>query len=224
MIKFITKSDYGEYMSGRDQVVLEIFKEHNVKSQSQEWHLGSPQKRYVFDLVYGDLLDGHVKNRNILDIGAGMNGAMQRIAENNTYCVVDIMQQPAFGNVRYLQSAWEVLNGQGTVDWDIVICNDLFPNVDQRLLMFLDKFLPHCREIRMSLTYFNHPTWYQAKRVGGDEMLTMLQWNGLNVAEVLGENWGDKVDSDVMSGFTSNESIFPNGRQVCVIHLPGGAT
>ena len=74
----------------------------------------------------------------------------------------------------------------------------------------------------MSLTYHNIPTWYQAKRVGGDEILTVLAWSGRDVYNMIGKIEPGAV-TNKGSEIQSRETIFPNGRQVCVIKLLGGA-
>ena len=57
------------------------------------------------------------------------------------------------------------------IRYDTVVSNDLFPNVDQRLDEFIEKYIAHAREIRLSLTYYNVRKTYQVKRVDGDEVV-----------------------------------------------------
>ena len=97
-------------------------------------------------------------------------------------------------------------------DYDIIIADDLFPNVDQRLEMFLEKYLPHCKEMRLSLTYFDEPKWYRATRPGG-EVITMLAWTEYQIIITL----GDRLDC-----YRKYEGTFPNGRRVLLVWLKGG--
>jgi len=110
----------------------------------------------------------------------------------------------------------------GGLDWydfnpdryDVIIANDIFPNVDQRLELFLEMYLPRCVEMRLSLTYFDFPKWYRVKRVDGDEILTMLQWSKKQVL-------------DALNGYTAlsiveYEGEFENRRSVLLVSLKGG--
>ena len=97
---------------------------------------------------------------------------------------------------------------------DIIVANDLFPNVDQRLALFLEKYLPHCREMRLSLTYFDGPKWYQAKRLDGDEVLTVSAWTWAQIAHVL--TGYPVIRKEQFKG------IFANGRSVMLVWLKGG--
>jgi hypothetical protein len=105
---------------------------------------------------------------------------------------------------------------------DLVIADDIFPNVDQRLALFLRKFVPIAREIRLSLTFYNRPRFYFARRLDGDEVLCLLAWNGDAtwgaLAPYLGE--ADAVPRRELAD--ADEPLFANGRQVCVATLRGG--
>ena len=100
--------------------------------------------------------------------------------------------------------------------WDIIIANDVFPNVDQRLELFLEKYLPHCKEMRLSLTYFDEPHWYRAKRIDGDEVLTMLAWSWWDINDILICQNAEYIDDCVYDG------EFSNGRKVWLVWLKGG--
>lgn len=95
--------------------------------------------------------------------------------------------------------------------YDTIVADDLFPNVDQGLDEFLTRWMPHTTEIRLSLTVYSDK-WYRARRVDGDEILTMVAWDWYRTAEVLERH-----------GFAAayvappDESLFPNGRQVCLL-------
>lgn len=97
--------------------------------------------------------------------------------------------------------------------YDIIIANDIFPNVDQRLELFLEKYLPRCREMRLSLTYFDAPKWYRAKRVDGDEVLTMKAWTRSQIAHTF---------SGHLKAAITYPGTFPNGRGVLLVWLKGG--
>ncbi|MFP6900574.1 MAG: hypothetical protein VCA36_06500 [Opitutales bacterium] len=106
--------------------------------------------------------------------------------------------------------------------YDVVVANDLFPNVDQRLEEFLEKFLPLTREIRLSLTYYNNRRCYKVKRVDGDEIFFMRPWEGHRLARGLlsFKNLIDEPDFALLE--RDEPSLFPNGRQVCMVTIRGG--
>ena len=82
-------------------------------------------------------------------------------------------------NIHWLNADWY---DEDFETYDIVIANDIFPDVDQRLEIFIDKMLPKCKELRLVLTYYNEPRFYQMKRNDDSEVLTFLSWDG----EILG--------------------------------------
>jgi hypothetical protein len=142
---------------------------------------------------------------------------------------MDIMVHDSHEDVR----AVETLYGKGfwqNTDWyefnssekfDIVVANDLFPNVDQRLTLFLEKYLSLCREMRLSLTYYNIPRFYHTRRIDADELLCFLAWDGEQVKYVL-ERFIDRLEEpDFRPLLSPNPSLFANNRQVCLIKLRG---
>ena len=109
--------------------------------------------------------------------------------------------------------------------YDVVVANDIFPDVDQRMEMFIEKYLPHCREMRLVITFYNTPKWYLTQRTDDTELLTFLSWDGEITKlklEKYGEYFKDTIleDLDILPDI--NESIFFNGRQVVYIKLKGG--
>ena len=106
-------------------------------------------------------------------------------------------------------------------DYDLVIANDLFPNVDQRLEMFLDKFLPRSKKVSLSLTVYEDPRFYLTQRSGLDEYLTFLAWNSDLLLQVL-KKYRERVIEPNFGIFDKNEvSLYSNNRQVCLVNLRG---
>lgn len=177
---------------------------------THKWLVESAPKRMIYSMLYGDLisLEG---SRGILDIGGGYCSLSRLLAKKHIYFLIDLQKSGR---------DWYKFNAMGT--YDIVIANDLFPNVDQRLELFLAKFLPICKEMRLSLTYFDKPHWYTLKKTEGDEILTMLAWTGRQTRRILDKYNSTQVDLDFME--TDIPSIFPNGRQVAIVTMKGGAS
>jgi len=175
----------------------------------------------LFNHIYGDLFECSWKK--ILDIGGGFSSLIADLSRQHKYTLVDILAHDAFdeerhGFVNLIQDDWFNIVPEYH---DIIISNNLFPYVDQRLELFLDKFLPFCLEMRLSLTYYNFPKWYKTKRTDADEIMHLLQWNGRQVCDVLGPI---VLDMEILEPLLNDnpQSLFENGRQICAITLKGG--
>lgn len=194
----------------------------------ERWLSESPPKRAIFDHLYGDLLES--RDRRVLDIGGGLTRLTAVLAQRHDYHLVDCM---AHENDQTIAAMRESMPGKiHQADWfevsfdepfDVVIANDLFPNVDQRLTLFLPKFLSLCGEMRLSLTYYPSPKFYRTRRTDGDEIMWMMAWNHTALRQVL-ESYARYIDSPDLSMLDLHEkSLFANGRQVVLTTLRGAA-
>ena len=194
----------------------------------QKWLDQSAPKRMVFEWLYGDLLRANRMLR-VLDVGGGLTSFTRELARRHDYVLLDFLAHDTEATVGLFRSSLEGGRLQ-RMDWfdyhpsapfDAVIANDLFPNVDQRLTLFLERFLDYAREIRMSLTYYDSPRFYRARRIDADEQLCMLAWDGQQTRTAL-ESFRERICNPDMELFTAqNESVYPNGRQVCLVRLTG---
>jgi hypothetical protein len=185
-------------------------------------------KRLLFDQIYGDLL-GEGPRRHVLDVGGGYSSLTRVLLARHRYELVDFMAHDDLPVLRQIEQEERVRFWSAT-DWyehapeqrDLVIANDVFPNVDQRLALFLDSYLPCSRELRLSLTYYPEPRFYVTRRVDADELLILLAWNGPQVRAAL-EPHQDRIDGERLDLLTGEQpaSVFPNGRQVAVVTLRG---
>lgn len=196
---------------------------------SHKWLLESLPKRMIYAHIYGELLSGSAKARSILDVGGGYSSLTRLLVKNHGYTLLDILAhdppelleviQRSLGRDFWVNSDWYEF--QPEAYYDLVIANDLFPNVDQRLELFLQKFMPICQEIRLSLTYYNAPRWYKVKRVGADEVFHIMAWDGAQLKRIL-EKYVDRIQEPQLDLLLQNPpSLFANGRQVCLVSLRG---
>ena len=89
----------------------------------------------------------------------------------------------------------------------------MFPNVDQRLEMFLEKYSPYCKELRLSLTFYNQNRYYMVKRLDGEEIFGYLCWNGELTLNVI-KKYKDRLqDSELETFKATDDSPYANGRQ-----------
>lgn len=182
---------------------------------SHRWLVDSLPKRAIYDNLYGDLLQKK-RSRKILDVGGGFCSLSKILITHHDYQLLDIMAHDdvsTLGNF-LIRKDWYKFT---PAKYDIVISNDMFPNVDQRLELFLNKYLPITKEIRMSLTYHNTPKFYTTKRVDTDEIFCQLAYNGHQIKHIL-ERFFTADFKDVLLNFPS---LFLNGRQIKILKSGG---
>ena len=193
----------------------------------QKWLRESPAKRYIFDILYGDLIEG-TQNKRILDVGGGVTAFTSVLASKHEYVLSEIFAHDDIERVSNLVE----MTGRDfirTQDWwtledknyDLVIANDLFPNADQRIELFLEKFLPICTRARLLLTWYDEPRHYMVQRVDADEIMSILAWNGSQVKGVLEKYLSSIINPDLLIFDQENRSVYPNGRQTCILEFRG---
>lgn len=196
---------------------------------SHQWLLNSLPKRMIYYYVYADLFESAAKRRRILDVGGGYTALTRILLKNHDYYTLDIMAhdnpkclkalEASLRKTFWIKADWYEFDDTG--GYDLVIANDLFPNVDQRLTLFLDKYLPNCREMRISLTYHNTPCWYKVKRTDADEVFHLVPWDGWNLKHIL-KDFTDQIHRPDLDLLLQNpRSLFSNERQVCLVTFRG---
>jgi len=178
--------------------------------RGDQWLAGSMPKRMIYFYMYGDLVFNK-KHSSVLDVGGGYCNITETLIDRHDYTLIDIDNDIPIG----VKTDWA--EHHVTRGYDVIIANDVFPNVDQRLLSFIDKFIPHCKEMRLSLTWFDFQKVYKVKRLDGDEVLHMLAWDTSRMCSFL-----ETIDVEIDHSSLSEASIFPNGRRVCMVTLNGG--
>ena len=101
--------------------------------------------------------------------------------------------------------------------YDIIICNDLLPNADQRLEAFIDKFLPCCDKLIMTLTCYDSDKFYEVTRLDAEERLTIKPWTSeltdLTLARALSRHCRNYT-SLIPNQNEEDSRLFENGRIV----------
>lgn len=217
-----------------DWILEEINKNKTMREdeiRTEKWMTNMENKRMIYADVYGDILKESKSQMKVLDIGGGYNVLTKVLAKNSEYTLVDFL---AHGGADFLNENKERFNIKWYCgDWydfrvneeyDIVIANDIFPDVDQRLEIFLDKYLPCCHELRLVVTFYNTPKFYETKRIDDSEILTFLSWDGEITALKLEKYLDRMIDTsigDLKDLKREEKSIFWNGRHVAYIMLRG---
>lgn len=206
-----TDKEVKDYMD-KDDIISKLLDNDNNTFTSHKWLLDSPPKRAIYDNLYGDLLKTNSSKR-ILDVGGGFCSLSKILIEHHDYHLLDIMAHDNdvddLGDFLIKEDWYKFVPDK----YDIVIANDLFPNVDQRLELFLEKYLPMTKEIRMSLTYYNTPKFYTTKRIDADEIFCQLAYDGRQVKYIL-EKFFDGNFEELLLELPS---LFSNGRQINIL-------
>lgn len=225
------KIDLEQYLE--NDWIMDMIKENVNEEERQirtnQWLMDMDNKRLIYADVYGDILKEKMGKR-ILDVGGGYNSLTKVLAVNSQYTLLDFMAHGGEQKLqeissrchfRWLRYDWCKL--ERMEDYDIIIANDIFPDVDQRIELFIEKMLPHCHELRMVLTYYNTPCFYTTKRVDDSEIMTFLSWDGeitgIKLQKYISRSNIDEADVEFMKN--NKESIFYNGRQVSYVIIQG---
>lgn len=210
--------------------VISAFRESSDEVLTcQKWLLGSSPKRMIFWDLYGDFLQDGAIPKRILDIGGGLTSLTRLMVQKHHYELVDVMAHDSPEDVdRMLKSVgasiwrekdWWAFEPKGV--YDVVVANDLFPNVDQRLDLFISRMLTCAREIRLSLTFYPEPRFYSVKRVEADELMCLLAWDHLQLGAVLEKYKHRILGAETLPISNFPASLFPNGRQVASVTING---
>lgn len=221
-----------------NDVILALMEKYSLPSDNdltcQAWLSNSVPKRAILWTLYQDLItcQGSQKLR-ILDVGGGVSMFTRLMLNYNHYTCIDLM---AHDNLSAYQLFLKTLkkddflikedwwNYTLSEDYDVIVANDLFPNVDQRLGLFLNRMLPHAKQVRLSLTYYTNSKFYIVKRVDADEIMTMMAYDHRQINLLL-EEFASRIvgmeGAPLINLQEIPESCYSNGRQVLMLTLKG---
>lgn len=234
-MKTYQKSDLETYLE--NDWILKLLSEEECEAEKEirtnVWMNTMENKRMVYADVYGDILKNQGREQNkkqVLDVGGGFSGLTKLLAKNADYTLVDFLAHGGNEYVRkqdinLIEKDWN--KAELECSYDIVIANDIFPDVDQRMELFIDKMLPICRELRLVLTYYNSPKFYTTKRTDDSEVMTFLSWDGEITALKLKKYLHRLYDTSAQQIEEMKDnfsSIYWNGRQVSYIRIRGDLT
>lgn len=211
-----------------DAWLLACTSDDDERLTSHRWLVEDAAKRAIYGHMYGDLF--RMEGLRVLDVGGGLSALGRVLASRHEYHLVEM---GVHDDSRLVES-FQKEAGPGlvlhTLDWyelpdlgvfDVVIANDLFPNVDQRLTMFVERAAHFARELRLSLTFFEDWRFYRTRRVDGDELLTMLAWDRWQLVHALETAVSDPLGHLSRALGRRAESAFANRRQVCILRCVG---
>ena len=193
----------------------------------EKWLRESQAKRCVLEELYGEIF-ASTRRLRILDIGGGLTSLTAGLAIRHDYTLVDLLAHENEHKTRVITQAagrnFIVASDWATLlesQYDIILANDLFPNVDQRLQLFLNFMLPQTCRIKMSLTWYGKPRYYLTKRVDAEEIFCMLAWDSSQLRRVLSQFKTKILHPDFEILKEQRVSPYPNERQVCTVEFIG---
>lgn len=232
-IRRLCKTDLDKYL--KDDYLLdlakpELEKENElIKFGCNNWLLNSAPKRLIYDYMYGDLLNHRKESKKlkILDIGGGIILPQKIIASNHNLTVIDLLAHDnkifakkfsEKNNINLIEDDWlnEVSKG---VKYDLVIANDIFPNVDQRLDIFFEIIKNLSKNIRILLTYHQSNKFYKVKRIDAEEIMYINSWDEKDILYSLHKNSILPSNSQKESIKKKLPSLYSNGRSIVYLDL-----
>ncbi|MAF59731.1 hypothetical protein CL631_02725 [bacterium] len=215
MVKIYDEDALSEYL--KNDFILEGLSKYQGDKEfvSHEWLLNMEEKRLIYADVYGELLKS--SGRKVLDVGGGFCGLSRELIERHDYTLLDIMahdDHKKIGEISsenggfWINSDWYEFDTDR--NYDFVIANDLFPNVDQRLRMFVEKFKDITKNLILTITCNDKDVFYKVKRVDAQELLIVAPW-GRDMTERVLQNLFNERSISLPK---SKKPIFRNGRVV----------
>jgi hypothetical protein len=220
----ITDNEIKSYLK-KDVVKSDLYQETSQKKhlfRGDEWLFESAAKRVIYYKMYYDLMQK--EKLNILDVGSGMNSLMKKVAAKNNYILIEIMNHEKVSVVKdfvkqneiyWINKPWHDVALRKK--FDVVIANDLFPNVDQRLNLFVKAFLPLCHEMRLSITTYPEEKFYKVKRENANEILFVQPWTKKDFVEWLNSLF--KLKLKIEKIYPKNIYSYTNKRNVVLINI-----
>lgn len=230
-MKTYTNSDLEKYL--KNDWIIDLINchinEREKDIRTNQWLINMDNKRMIYADVYGDLLRDK-STKKVLDVGGGYNSLTKLLSAHSQYTLLDFMAHGGADylseiskkyHIHWMKQDWCAL--EEIDNYDVVIANDIFPDVDQRMELFIEKMIPHCHELRLVVTYYNAPCYYTTKRVDDSEIMTFLSWDGeitgLKLQKYVSRSNASEHELEALKN--NHDSIYRNGRQVSYVIIKG---
>lgn len=120
--------------------------DNQILQTREYWNMiKHPWKRMVFDCFYKDIF-----GKKILDV-AGAYCGVKPLIESPNYTLLECKNLYSLLPTRVIVT--DVREYESLEVFDYVVCSDLLITNFHNVKLILDKFLPICRELRISLTF-----------------------------------------------------------------------
>ena len=115
--------------------------EADTEVRTHQWLKEMDNKRMIYSDVYGDLLK-ECRELSVLDVGGAYTSLTKRMLENVDYNLLDFIAhggENTIGAIEkrcnkefWINSDWMDVQCEDRA-YDVIIANDIFPDVDQRM-------------------------------------------------------------------------------------------
>ena len=176
-----------------------IFSENNIVAEANRWLLDLKWKIPVAGMMFDDVLNQKQK-LDILEIGGSISWFTLELLKNHNYQLIEKAYTDSKINYNKVQKLakkdfvviddW--FNFKIEKNYDVIIANDIFPNVDQRLDFFIEKVIGNSTNIRILLTYFND-SFFEAEIKHSKETVIIKPWSILDIKRFIDDIY-DKYD------------------------------
>ena len=139
-------------------------KDYDIFS-SQKWLKEIPEHRFMYSDIYQEFLTG--KYYKILDIGGGFNYITEKLLQNNSYTLVDIMNRDnTIAHKQYINIVERITYKflyemdfmeyfSNSIKFDVVIAHNIFPHVDSRIIDFINNYMSISKKIILTIWTYN---------------------------------------------------------------------
>jgi hypothetical protein len=192
------KDDYllREMQDNKHSISNEILESREFRNME-----GHTWKRAMFHEIYSDLV-----GQRILDVGGAYCGHRKMIEEND-YTLLDPNGYFKTKGVTLIKDTFQ--HHVPDAQYDYVICCDVLLSNSDKLELFLEKYLPICKELRFSLTFRYHNSGLYAGFSINDLNMIMTEY-GVK----------QKRNTQIKKMFYRDEGL-ANSRNVYLISLKG---
>jgi len=198
-IVYFGLTEHNRYSADAEEVITpliknaeNVFNKLDIHGVANDWLIKMPWKRSLGLMIYGDLLAHSERPLSVVEIGGSLSGLTLALLERHDYTLVEKVTHEAPEDYRKVEAIagkkfcflddWN--NYSIGKDIDLVVASDIFPNVDQRAYEFFDKFLPHTKEMRVTLTFYEN-VFFEVKRISSGEVLIMKPWGVREILSLL---------------------------------------
>jgi len=231
LIDLYKKKVYNKYYKNIKKT-KQLFNKKHIFGEANEWLLKLDWKIPVSGLMFDDLINTD-KKQKILEIAGSLSWFTLELLSKHDYTLIEKGFHENLSDYKNMQDIvehkfviledWYDFNI--TENYDLIIANDLFPNADQRLYEFIDKYIDFAKNIRLTLTYSEN-TFFEVKRLESGETLYMRPWGLRNIKDFfnfLYESYNITTDhAEIFAEIkyqNLKDIVFQNNRNILFLEL-----
>jgi hypothetical protein len=189
---------------------------------SDKWMLENTNKISIYFELYKDLMG---LPKNIFDIAGGISEMTPMLSQRNNYFLVDPLTYVEHNDdftkflldnrINLITEDWLDYLGDNITENDYIVSNDFFPNVDQRLQIFLAIAKQKQFNFRITLTWFSFNKFYKVKRIDCEESMIVSQYSDEILKTVLKDYVPISEIEEVIN--SAKDTFFENKRKICIL-------